>query len=347
MKKSLRLALLTGASFVALAFAGQALAAYNPSLTIEQSSYKLGAPFTADLFIAASPTDDPSAKLTVFSPAGYGVNLSKAPGTELGAAAALIQVAGAANIPVAGRVVAANPSDPTVMAISTRCTGTPTNQAVLAVNLTVQNQTLPFLVFANKVGPLATFQICVPHPSDAPLGARVLLLDATIRGVFTNPTTRGGYEWATLFTPYLPNKTPNPAGTIQWRTYVGLPSSLTLKRAKTRRGLKFVGRLAVTGLTPTRIRLNLYAGRRPRPAPNATSGGTGKRVARTARLPASGKYSIRRRAVRFTTFFQMRFANYLTECNTTLPGVPPVRCTGEDLAAITSNQVRVRKPRRR
>jgi len=49
MKRSIRLALLVCASFVGLAFAGPALAAYNPSLTIEQTSYKLGAPATADV----------------------------------------------------------------------------------------------------------------------------------------------------------------------------------------------------------------------------------------------------------------------------------------------------------
>ena len=51
MTSSLRMALLACASFVGLALAGPALAAYNPSLTIEQSSYKLGAPATVDVFL--------------------------------------------------------------------------------------------------------------------------------------------------------------------------------------------------------------------------------------------------------------------------------------------------------
>ena len=52
--------------------------------------------------------------------------------------------------------------------------------------------------------------------------------------------------------------------------------------------------------------------------------------------------------MKFTTFFQTRFENYITECKATpLPGVPPVTCIGEDLAAMTSNQVKATKPKKR
>jgi hypothetical protein len=356
MKKSLRLALLVCASFVGLALAGPALASYSPSLTIEQSSYKLGAPFTADLFVAAAERDDPSAKLTIFSPAGYGVNLSKAPGTKVGSAVAIAKVAalGGAPVPLAGDVVVGNPADPKIMATSSKCTGSPTNQAVLVLNLAIQGQSpIPFPVFVNKVGPLATFQICVPHPDVSPTnpaGARILLLDATIKGVFTNASTSNpaGYEWSTLFTPYNPTtKLPNPAGTIEWRTYVGLPQKLTLAKAKSPKGFRLTGRLTITGLNPADSRLGLYAGKKARPAPNATSLGTGKRIARSARLPRTGKYSMTRRPVKFATFFQTRFETYVTECTGPSPSGQPVPCSGEDIAAITSNQVKVTKPKKK
>jgi hypothetical protein len=355
MKNSIRLALLVCASFVGLAFAGPALAAYNPSLTIEQSSYKLGAPFTADLFIAAAETDDPSAKLTIFSPVGYGVNLSQAPGTKVGSAVVIAKIAALGNVPfpLTGDVVVGNPADPSIMATSTKCTGSPTNQAVLVLNLSLQGQSpTPFPVFVNKVGPVTTFQICVPYPeisSTNPAGIRILLLDATIKGVFTNATTAKGYEWATLFTPYGPTKVPNPAGTIQWRTYVGLPSSLTLKKVKAKRGFRLAGQLKVKGLNPKDVRLNLYAGKKARPAPNAVASGSGKRVGRSGKLPATGKYSIARRNVKFATFFQTRFETYGTDCSAPepIPGVPPVKCNGEDIGAVTSNQVKVLKPKKK
>lgn len=350
MKKSSRLALLACASFVGLALAGSALASYTPSLTIEQSSYKPGAPFTADLFIAASASDDPSAKLTVFVPAGYVANLSKAPGTKVGRAVAIVKAAqlGGANLPLAGDVVVANPADPTIMATSTKCTGSPTNQAVLVLNLTLQGQTIPFPVFANKVGPLTTFQICVPYPDDAPFGARVVFLDATISGVFTNASTSNGYEWSTLFTPYnTTTHAPNPAGTVEWRTYVGLPSKLTLTKVKAKRGFKLSGKLSVAGLSPKGVRLSVYSGKKANPAPTATTLGTGKRIGRSGTLAATGRYSLRRPQVKFATFFQTRFEGYGTKCEAPSPTGQPFPCIGEDLAPITSNQVKATKPRQK
>jgi hypothetical protein len=225
---------------------------------------------------------------------------------------------------------------------------------VLVLNLSLQGQApTPFPVFVNTVGPVTTFQICVPYPeisSSNPSGVRILLLDATIKGVFRNASSANGYEWATVFTPYNPTtKLPNPAGTIQWRTYVGLPSSLTLKKVKAKRGFKLTGQLKVTGLNPVGVNLNLYSSKKARPAPNAVAGGTGKRAGRTAKLPRTGKYSMPRRSVKFATFFQTRFENYSTDCTNpdAIPGVPPVKCIGEDIGAVTSNQVKVLKPKKK
>jgi hypothetical protein len=351
MKQSLRLLLVACAGFGALAFAGPALASYTPSVTIEQTSYKLGAATTADVFVFAPENDDPSAKLTLVSPAGYGVNLSQAPGTKLGSAVAIVRanaLAGA-HIALAGNVLMGNPSDPSIVAVSTRCTGSPTNQAVIVLNLTApgQTQTVPFLVFVNKAGPVTTFQICVPHPDDAPFGAKVIALDATIKGMFTNPTASNGYEWSSLFTPYATGtKVPNPAGTIEWRTYVGLPASLTFKRVSSKIGLKFAGQLRIAGVTPRGIRVSVYYAKKPNPAPNAVHGkAAGAKAVRTARLPTSGKYLIKRPGVRAKTYFQARFENYLL--NSCAPPSPaPQGCKGEDIAAMTSSQVRV-LPRRR
>jgi hypothetical protein len=350
MKKSSRLALLACAGLVGLAFAAPALAVYQPYLRIEQSSYKLGARTTADILVVGRQNDDPSAKLTVLAPSAYGVNLSQAPGTKIGRAIALVEATQLANslIPLSGDIVVGNPADASIAAASAKCTGSAVSQAVFILNLKVagQTQTVPFLVFANKIGPQATFQVCVPHPADAPFGAKVLALDATFRGVFTNPSASSGYEWSSLFTPYTPAKVPNPAGTIEWRTWVGLPSSLTFKRVKSRTGLKFAGALHVTGISSKRVRLRLYYGKKANPAPNAVSGGDLKaKQARTARLPASGKYTIKRPAVKVRTFFQMRFEDYETDCAP--PSPAPQGCKGEAIAPMTSAQVRVSPTKRR
>jgi hypothetical protein len=356
MKQSLRLALVACAGFAALAFAAPALSAYRPLLQTEQSSYRLGRATTVDTFVAVPQDDDATAKISIFAPAGYGVSLSQAPGTKIGSVFALVKAKALANaiLALTGDVVVGNPTDPTIAAQSQQCTGSAVNQAVWLLNATLANTntTIPIPVFVNRVGPLTTLQVCfrspdVPPPTGAPSGIQLVAADFTARGIFTNATTRNGYEWAGIFTPYTAGTAvPNAAGTVEFRTYVGLPSALALARAKARKGIKFVGRLSIEGVNPAGVRLELYAGKKPQPAPNATSGGTGKRVARTAKLPKTGKYRLSRPAVKVRTFFQMRFHNYVTDCTGASPSGLPVPCKGEFLAALTSNQLRVAPKRR-
>jgi hypothetical protein len=352
MKKSLRLVVLACAGFLATAFAAPALAAYNPSLTIEQSNYKLGAAITSDTFIFADQNDDPTAKLTIVAPAGYGVNLSQPAGTKIGKVVAIVKanaLAGAL-LGLSGDVVVADATQPAIIGASQQCTGRPANMATWVLNASLQGQTVQIPVFVNRppTGPSATLEVCLPPPQTATLGAQLVSADFTTTGVFTNPSASDGYEWSGIFTPYAAGTTtPNVAGTLEWRTYVGLPSSLTLKRAKSALGLKFTGVLRVRGLSPRNVRLRLYYSKKSNPAPNAVHGPVaGAKVARTARLPASGKYSLKRPAVKVRTFFQMRFEGYvLTSCAP--PSPAPQGCKGEDIAALTSNQIRVLPKRRR
>ena len=356
MKKSFRLALLACASLVGLAFAGPALAKYDPSLTIEQSSYKLGAATTADVFIAISEDADPTAKLTIFSPAGYTANLTAAPGTKIGTVVAIVKAKalGGARLPLAGDVLVANPADPAIQTAATKCTGKTTHSTIWVLNTSLQGQTVAIPVFVDQVGPIVTQQVCLPSPDvpetagGARFGAQLVLADFTVKGVFTNASTRNGYEWAGIYTPYVAGTaTANPAGTVEWRTYVGLPSSLTLAKAKAKKGFKLVGKLTVAGLNPKGVKLSLYGVKKQKPAPTATTSGTGKRLLRSRSLPASGKYSIARPSVKFATFFQTRFENYGTSCTGPSPSGLPVPCNGEDLAAITSNQVKATKPKKK
>ena len=357
MKRSLRLALLACASFIGLAFAGSALAAFDPSLTMEQSSYKPGARITADVFIFSKAANDPAAKITIFSPAGYSANLSAAPGTKIGRVAALAKVndLGGGLFGLAGDVVVGNPADQTIQQNSTLCRQSPTNQAVWILNASLSGQALQIPVFVNKVGPFTTLEVCLRPPDlpqgtpgRQPLGAQLVSADFTVNNVFTNGK-RDVYQWSGIFTPYTPGKgTPNAAGTVEWRTLVGLPSALTLAKAKTKKGIKFVGKLTVNGVSAKNIRLDLYGGRKAKPAPDAVLAGTGKHLAKSARLPASGRYSFSRPSVKFTTFFQARFENYsLARCDPGSPTPVTVRCIGEDIAAVTSNQVKATKPRKK
>jgi len=356
MKKSIRLALLSGACFLGLAFAAPAFSAYDPSLIMEQSSYKVGGATTADVFIAISPDADPTAQLRIFSPAGYTASLTAAPGTKIGTVVARVKAKalGGALLTLAGDVLVANPADPTIQAAALQCTHTATHTTIWVLNTSLQGQTVAIPVFVDQVGPLVVQTVCLPSPDvpeamgGAKFGAQLFAADFTIKNVFKNAGTSNDYEWAGIFTPYTPGTaTPNPAGTLEARTLVGLPMSLTLKRVAAKRGFKLTGQLKIAGVNPGGVKLDLYAGKKAGPAPNAVSGGTGKRVARSAKLPASGKYTLARPNVKFATFFQTRFENYTTSCTGPSPSGLPVKCREERIAAVTSNQVKVLKPKKK
>jgi hypothetical protein len=359
MTKSVRLLLAACAGLLGMAFAAPALAKYEPSLRVEQTSYKTGARITADFLITAPKDDDATAKITIFSPSGYRSTLTQAPGTKVGTAVAFVRLRALADsvAPLAGPVVVGNPSDPNIQAASQRCTGSTTNQEVLVLQTTLAGSTIAIPDFVNKVGPYVTQQICLSSPyipetaGGAVQGAQLIYADFNIKGVFGNGP-KGEYQWDGVFTPYIVGTgTPNPTGTVEWRTYVGLPSLLTLKRVKSKPSrVTFTGRLSVRGLNPTGIRLSLYAGTKPRPAPNATSGARGKRVARTKGLKAIGKYTISRRKVKKRTYFQMRFEDYGLQgqpCQGASPTGSAIRCLGTDFAPLTSSQVRVLPPKKK
>ncbi|HYX77312.1 MAG TPA: hypothetical protein VE757_09060, partial [Gaiellaceae bacterium] len=338
-------------------------AAFNPSLIIEQSSYKPGASTAVDVFLAigtpASPGDAP-AKMTIFSPAGYSASLTAAPGTPIGSVGAQVKLKalGGAVVTASGPVLVADPTNPQIQAAATQCTGTTTHTTIWVLNATLQGQSIPIPVFVDQKGPYVVQQVCLPSPDvpeamgGAKFGAQVLAADFTIKNVFTNASAKDDYEFASDYTPYVAGTgTPNPAGTVEARTLVGLPTTLTLKRAKAKHGFALVGQLSVTGVNPKDIRLDLWGGKKPRPAPTATSAGTTKKpIGRSAKLPATGKYSIARPNVKFATFFQTRFENYTTSCTTPSPSGLPLTCNNggrEYIAAVTSNQVKVTPPRKK
>jgi hypothetical protein len=355
MKESFRLALLVCAGFVALALAAPALASYKPSLTVEQSSYKPGAPITADFLVLAPRNDDPTAKITIFSPAGYSSNLGAAPGTKIGHLVAVVRARDLGNVPLplSGDVVVGSPTDPSIVAASTTCTGSGTNQAVWVLKTTLQGQAFSIPAFVNKVGAHTTVQVCfsppdIPAgtPGRAPFGAQLVLAAFTAKGVFTNASTSNGYEWAGDFTPFNPGVgTQNLAATNEWRTYVGLPQSLTFKRTKSKKGVTFAGAIKITGVNPSGIRLHLYYGKKASPLTDLKA-----KVLKTKAVKANGKYTITVRPVKVKTYFQMRFESYVTQCQGPSPSGLPIPCqskVSEDLAPMTTGQIRVLPPKKR
>jgi hypothetical protein len=361
MKKRLRLLLVAFAGLGGLAFAAPALAAYQPQLIVQQSSYKPGAATTVGIVVAGDPSDDPTAHASIFSPAGYSNNLTQTAGATIGQALLLVQSPdlGGGIVPLSGAITVGDPAQ--FQQQSVLCTGS-ASQHVWVLNASLQGQTLQLPAFVNVVGPYVVQQICLPPPESLPLHAKLVVANYTVRGVFTNAAASNGYQWAGDFTPYSGTPpTPNVAATIEYRTFVGLPSSLTFKRAKSKASqVAFTGKLAIAGLNPAGVRLHLYSSTKRQPAPNFTIAtaaglfGTGKAI-RTKPLKSTGRYSISRKRPKGKkkTYFQMRFEDYLLRgpsgehCQGASPSGLPIPCVDTALAPLTSNTITVAPRRRR
>jgi len=383
MKQKRRLLLLATASVLGLVLGGAALAGsaktslltvhqsragapLSPSaytglirLAVQQNSYRLGAPADPGFVIFSEPDNDATAKITVFSPAGYTANLTQAPGTTVGQAFALVKAGALGNaiLPLAGPVVVGNPADPALQAASAQCrNGVTTNQEILVLNTSLQGQTIQVPAFVNTAGPYTTQEICLPLPATAPFQAQLVLANYTVNGMFTNPAASApapGYQWVGDFTPYV-GTVPNPAGTVEARTYVGLPSSLTFKRAKSKRSLvKFTGRLSIQGVNPAGIKLDLFYGSKTQPSPSYRKPSekcilTRCTLLRSGTVKSNGTYSKTRKKVKRKTYFQAFLEDgwAFPTCNGPSPTGQPIPCREEILAPMISNQLLVKPPRR-
>jgi hypothetical protein len=366
MSRATRLAVLGCAGAFALAAAGQALASYAPKLVVQQGDAG------TTIRLAIPQTDDPTAKLTFFAPAGTGANLSATPGSTIGVldAKASAGALGGATLPLTGSVQVRS-ADGTYLssgqqiplaAASTRCTGTPTHAAYWVLVLSAAGQTLEVPLFVDPVSapPLSAvvayaLTICLP-PSDIPeslggaaFGAKVFEANFTVKGVFSPPSS-GDNVWRLLATPYNPGKgTPNAVATVEAQSFVetGRITLAPVTRTLTRPAAVFQasGTVEVSGLSDTTASVTLARG--------ATA--TRLAVVGHPAVKADGTYSqrftVRRLLRRAQAFFVQATAAApqrdlaATECKATF-GVPCIGATASGFAAKSSLR-KIVVPRRR
>lgn len=245
MRKTTRAALLACAVFSAMALSDAALAAYtSPKLVVSSlTPQSSGGGGPVRLGAVVSNSDDPTARVQIYIPAGYQLS-TPAVGTKLGdvtATASAVDLGGAI-LPLTGELQAVAPNP----AGATQC-GVAASQ-YWNLHLTAAGQTLDiplYVAAANATEQAAGFQtklvVCLPPP-DVPVGTPgraqfgAKLLSATFGvSAITQPVATGDYRWTSLFTPYNPGKgTPNAAGTVETQALRHLPTQLktSYKRAK-------------------------------------------------------------------------------------------------------------------
>lgn len=323
MKKLTRLGLLGGTAAAALALGGSALAAYVPSVDASVPN-GLGATGPVRLHLAVGPTDDTTARLVVYFPAGFTVN-PPAPTATFGTVDAKVRAGdlGGAIVPVTGdlesrpatgnAIVSGVPVPLASLAVS--CTGTATHLGFWVFKLSAAGQVLELASFYDTTaGPeaalgVAKLTFCLPPddvppntPGRSPLGIK--LIDALISfnaGVITNPAAAGQYNWISIWTPYTPGAgTANAAGTVTALGVNGLPVAATLKGTydKRKKSARLAGRVSAAGQFRAGVKLPLYAG---------TSPSKLKRSGTTNATSATGAFTAIKRIVK-RTYFQVKFA---------------------------------------
>jgi hypothetical protein len=238
MRRTYRLALVAVAALSALGFASSALASFAPKLVVSSSTPQAaGSGGSVRLGVVAQNADDPTARVTIYLPAGYQL-ASPAAGTKLGTVTATAAAAdlGGAVLPLTGELdaVAANPTG------ATQCTGTTASQ-YWNLHLTAAGQTLDIPLYVLPGAPAevaAGYQtklvVCLPPP-DVPAGTPgratfgAKLLSAQFdSSAITEPVATGDYRWTSLWTPYNPGKgTANAAGTVETQSIRHIPTQVT------------------------------------------------------------------------------------------------------------------------
>ena len=246
MTRTLRFVVSAAVAVFALAFAGTAFAAYNPSLLVAGTNHTLSRGGPLVIGFGQSENDDATGIATVYSPLGYGVNLTQPAGTTLGSLSAVVKVAslGGARVNVEGTVKTDNPAS----YITNQCSPG-VHEAVWILEFTVSGTQVRWPMYVDRVTTApesayasARIRVCLPTPYlppplGAPAGASLIIAAFSVRGVFTNPGTRGSYPWNGVFVPYTPGTaTPNQANAAQSSSFVRVPIRLTMTAKRQKRG---------------------------------------------------------------------------------------------------------------
>lgn len=268
------------------------------------------------------PSSVEMAKVTLFVPAGYGVDLTKAPGTRLG----LVVAWGSDGL---GRLGELDAADPAAYATSDCAPGA--HQAIWLINLADPTQLPPIPLFVDATSgsdaALGAYkaQACLPAAAaSGTMTIRELDLDLTI---LTNPSAAGAYTWRAFVTPFAAG-VPNDAGTFELRATLPLPMRLTLNGSYDRKHKRAIltGRLTASHYAVQGVFLDLYTKRNGR-----------FRYSGYTSTTRTGTYRIARRITR-TTQYAIQTATYL-DC---APGtVAPGGCVSDTLANVASRTVKV------
>jgi hypothetical protein len=358
LTRTFRLVVLTVVAAIALGFGSTAFAAYDPSLLVAGTSHALNGAGPVVIGVGQNENDDATGVATIYSPRGYGVTLTQAAGSTLGSLSGTVKVGalGGARVDIQGTVRTDNPATHVSNACSPGL-----HEAIWILEFTLAGNQLRLPMYVDRVtaGPEAAFasarmRVCLgspyhPPPAGAQAGASLIVAAFSVRGVFTNPGTRGSYPWNAVFVPWTPGAatpTLNTANAAQSTSITRLPVQLSLTAKRQRRGPRGKRRtfarvtacLTESGQAIRGVRVNILAGATARRARRVAFGRTNSRgcVIRTIRVRTRALF------IRASTSVPARDAT-AGGCQPTIAA----RCTDVSIAPalllFSRNTVRVRR----
>jgi hypothetical protein len=354
MSTHLRALAATAAAFAGLALAAPAAAAYTPKLAA-------GGGGTTSVRVTWPDADAPTARVTLYAPAGYQLG-SPAVGARLGSADAVMAGPAPENAKVAltGGIAATDATTLAVRTAATACTGVPTHEQVWTLTLSPAgsgDNPLVVRAFVDRTSPAESdlgavkVQLCFRSP-DVPVEqggearGRPVLLRLGLASALTAPVTAGDFLWRGLFTPFNAGSgVTNAAETKEAQSILRVPRTATLDaklNGKTRK---------VRGKRVTKYFVRLSG--------QVAEGGTrlggvtirvlrnGKQI-KTLRTDEDAGFALRLALGKSATFrVRAVVGERATSCQGT--SVAPAGCTGATVVnwAGKSDAVRVVKPKKK
>jgi hypothetical protein len=238
----------------------------RPALDTWSKDPGLGVKARTDISVRVSDVGPEVGKVTVYVPAGYGLDLTAPPGTKEGHAYFLT----GSDIGVAD-LTAVDPAAYDGTPEAEACApGSHAGVWAMPLDFLISSERAVVPVYVDPTSGAETalgaykLQTClplaiIPSPGGWPIGSR--LRDLTFAFTrFTNPATAGVYTWRAFVSYADPSGNPDMSTTYELRSDMPLPAKLTLKGRLDRRhgrGL-LTGRLT-TRMSPTAgLRISLF-----------------------------------------------------------------------------------------
>lgn len=284
-----------------------------------------------------------AARVDVAVPAGYTIDLSRAPGTTIGQLTA--GIASAADESgftfVDGAIVVDDPAVYAADAVAQAC-APGAHTALWRASLSVVGQQIPLSIVvdaasgADAATHAYTIRFCPLRAPSAglPVGVTFLLTSAYFEDLVSGPAAPGDYTWSALVTPAT-QFAPDPSRAFELRADIPVPQTFTMAArydAKTKSAV-LTGQLTAVGKPRAGVAISLAA----------SSGTDSFETLGTVRTDASGGFRLRR-AVGRTTRFGAQVSTDPESC--AAPSTAPGGCLSETFAAPQDASATVIVPRK-